>query len=456
MSVVSAASPDTAGPSGFATSAAALSESRGWLLALFVAAHVPLSIVLEASPAIATLHALGTLALGLTFLRDQHAERMVYVAAYATAMELCWRGAGAAVFWEYGKYSTSLLLVLAMIRFGKVGRVRKMPLMISFLMLPSILVLPNFNRQEIAFNLSGPVALGLASCFFTAVRFERAHLRNLLMVMMGPIVGLATLSARSSLNTDLTMIVAGSKATTGGIGPNQVSTMLGLGALLAFLLSFLWQERRWLRWACLATLVWLGVQCLLSFSRGGLWSALGAVLVAGAFLLRGRRSRGWLMVSAVLLSLLLNYAVFPLLNQVTAGRLQDRFSDTGLTGRDKIILADLDAFRERPGLGVGPGQSKYYHALTFGLASAHTEYSRLLAEHGSLGLAAIGIMFFMTLQRGLSRRPAQAKAVALSMTAWALLTMFHSAMRLSAVGFIFGLAGAWFSLAQPSEEAGSE
>ena len=43
----------------------------------------------------------------------------------------------------------------------------------------------------------------------------------------------------------------------------------------------------------------------------------------------------------------------------------------------------------------------------------------------------------------------------MSLTAWALLTMSHAAMRLAAPGFIFGLAAATFVLDPPGDPSSS-
>ena len=52
------------------------------------------------------------------------------------------------------------------------------------------------------------------------------------------------------------------------------------------------------------------------------------------------------------------------------------------------MYADLFIFVNNPIFGVGPGIG-YYERLNHGLSqrvSAHTEYSRLLAEHGIAGI----------------------------------------------------------------------
>ena len=116
-------------------------------------------------------------------------------------------------------------------------------------------------------------------------------------------------------------------------------------------------------------------------------------------MLRDRRFRGAVVVRVILIAVIAVYFAIPLLNTVTNSGFQDRFTDTHLTGRDKIIEADVMAFKENPIFGVGPGQSKEYHVRTFSRASTHTEYSRLIAEHGSFGLAALVLLGWMSFQR---------------------------------------------------------
>jgi hypothetical protein len=64
----------------------------------------------------------------------------------------------------------------------------------------------------------------------------------------------------------------------------------------------------------------------------------------------------------------------------------------------------------------------------------------LLAEHGSLGLAALLILF--VLAGRLLTRPQRpfAKGFTVAAVTYALLFLFHSAMRLAAPAYLFGLA----------------
>ena len=142
------------------------------------------------------------------------------------------------------------------------------------------------------------------------------------------------------------------------------------------------------------------------------------------------------------MALVFQFAIVPATDSVTGGMVSQRFSEADLTGREKIMKADWQIFLENPLFGVGPGQSYEAHALTFRPSSAHTEFTRLLAEHGVFGMAAIGILVWLTLSWWRRDAPALSTSLSMGFAAWALLTMAHSAMRLVAPAYCFGLAAA--------------
>lgn len=413
---------------------------------LFVLAHIPLALVLKNVPLLATGHALLALAVGLLFLRrDQGPERVVYVAAYITGCELLWRASHAAVFWEFGKYSVSMLLGLALIRHGLLREASRRPLYAFLFLLPSLTVLTSFDREAIAFNLSGPFSLAVCAMFFSTVKLGPAELRKVLAAIIAPIAGMATLSTVSSLEADLTQLVIGGKATTAGLGPNQVSSVLGLGITAAVLSYFFWPQRR-IRQAILLLALWFMIQGILSLSRGGLWTAVGAIAVASFYLLRSREARGRFFLVAAAIWVVSQFFLLPWVDDRTGGIVRARFSSADLTGRDQIMKADVMAFRDHPLLGLGPGESRFYHTRTFRVSATHTEYTRLLAEHGAFGLASLLIYVSLGLKRWRRRDSHLERAVGLACMAWAALFLIHAAMRLVAPAFLFGLGCAGLEL----------
>jgi hypothetical protein len=76
--------------------------------------------------------------------------------------------------------------------------------------------------------------------------------------------------------------------------------------------------------------------------------------------------------------------------------------------------------------------------------AAHTEYSRLLAEHGLLGLMALLLLGLMFLQAFRRAPTPYAKGLTLAFMVWALAEMCHAAMRIAAISFLFALPFAQF------------
>nr|MDQ3819684.1 hypothetical protein [Acidobacteriota bacterium] len=210
------------------------------VLAFFLA-HIPLALSMHAFTWVATLHALATLLAGLIWIAlRQHEERAAYVAAYITGAEVLWRMNHANVFWEYGKYASVVILVFGMLRAGRL-RPSFLPILYFALLLPSILLTADYlgldeARKQLSFNLSGPFALMIAVIFFSGLKFQQQQLHRLLMIMVGPIVGILTLSVFKLSTVSALNFSAGSSnfAGSGGFGPNQVSAVLSMGALMCF------------------------------------------------------------------------------------------------------------------------------------------------------------------------------------------------------------------------------
>lgn len=412
---------------------------------LYLIGHVLLGPALKASPLLATGHALATLALGLFWLGVSRTPfKVLLVVAYISGGEVLWRGAKASVFWEYGKYAVTLLGGLALLRYYLLPRAQKLPLVYFALLLPAIAALPELDRGQISFNLSGPLALAVLTALFSTQQLDLRQFKLICLAIIGPALSMVVVATSSTLTTEgLEFVGSSNRIASGGIGPNQVSSTLSLAALMALIYLFLDRRERFLSLLIAACGLWLAAQSALTFSRGGLATTFGALAVGIVLLLRDRQSRNAVLLRAILIGLIGVYLMFPALNAFTGGALAKRFSDPSLTGRERLIKADLMAFAENPLFGAGPGQAKIYHARTFGFKSTHTEYTRLLAEHGTLGLISLILLGVMVVQR--LRRRASLLSIALSMTftTWALLFLVHAAMRLAAPSVLFALGAAW-------------
>jgi O-antigen ligase len=441
MKLASSRDPALAG-SGRAAAPAVRDRTQLWLL-VFVLLHIPLGLAFRSSSLAATAHALATLALGMIFLMtDRRPARVIYVAAYITGAEVLWRAARADIFWETGKYAVGGLLLLALLKYGRGQKAARWPILYFVLLLPSILVMPSFDREEVAFSLAGPFALAVAVMLFSIVRIGLGGFKEIMVSLLAPAVALAAYVLRGiTTNGNILFLNSSNSRASGDFGPNQVAMILALGGLAAIYYALL--ERKHLyRYLFLGLCLWLLAQSALTFSRQGIWTTALALFVTGFYWLRDSRRKVGFVFASLVLGLLVYFLVFPFLDNYTGNALGARFANVDTTGRLEIIRADLVAFQEYPLFGVGPNQSRSYHALTFRLASAHTEYSRMLSEHGIFGLLALLVLLRAVLRRVTSKGEPLSKGVQLGLTAWALLYMAGSATRLVAPSFLFGLAAA--------------
>lgn len=406
---------------------------------LILVLHIPLALAMRSLPIIATGHAVGALLVGLYFVAtDVLPYRMLYACAYIVGSEVLWRMSGAGVFWEYGKYAVVLLCILGILKWRP--RMALLPMLYFVSLIPSMFLTvahsPNW-RSDVSFNLSGPLALATAVLLLRNLEMRRADLERLLLAAVVPLAATAVLVLVKTLGAGKIVFSSSNSnfATSGGFGPNQVSAALGLGALFCWLYVLAARPSPGFRWLILALGLGLLAQAALTFSRGGVLNFVVASVISLPFLISGTgRARSGVL--AVMLSLLLLYVFLPRLNDFTGGSLSKRYGSSDVTGRDVIAKDELQVWNENYLLGVGPGRSA---ERIFGGAAPHTEYTRLLAEHGLLGLFSLLMLVLMAARAFIRARSAYARGVVLAFVAWSLVEMGHSAMRLGAISLVFAL-----------------
>lgn len=416
----------------------------------FIAVHAPLALIIYRVPAVAALHALIAFSVGLWAALCWRPQRVASVGAYIVGAELLWRMSGAPIPWEFGKYAITVIFFTAMLRMGRSARWRVLPLLYFAALLPSIIVVlndPYVSRPDainmLSFNLSGPLSLFASAWFLSQVRFTSSDTRRLLTALIAPVVGIAAVTLMTTYTAShLSFTDESNFVTSGGFGPNQVSVILGLGAMASLFYTLDPDARQGARWCAFGTMLVLAMQSAMTFSRGGLYSAGGAILAASWYLLRDRTLRRRLLMLVIGGTILTSYFILPRLDSLTNGELLTRFSDTNPSHRGQIMLADLRIWSDHPVLGVGPGEAKAdRHTVT---AMSHTEYTRLLSEHGLLGLFAMAMLAAICMEQVRRRQNARGKALAMALLAWSLLSMMHVDMRVAALGFVFGLGNAGF------------
>ena len=182
-------------------------------------------------------------------------------------------------------------------------------------------------------------------------------------------------------------------------------------------------------------------QSVLTFSRGGMYNALGATIAVMLFRLGDLRHSLKQLAPVVALGIIFLLLVFPFLDEFTGGALQSRFENTGTTGRTEIVEADIQIFSNNPILGAGVGEAKQMREAYFGRAvGAHTEFARTIAEQGLFGIFAIITLLTGLIGRLATERSNLTKALAAGAVVWSALFMLNAGMRLAAPSFMWGLS----------------
>ena len=387
--------------------------------------------------------------------KDKYHQAAIF-AGYLVGMEIVLRMTSANVFWEFGKYGVILFLITGII--SKQTKKLRLPflMLIYFLsLLPSIVLIPypSFNewRQIISFNLSGPVTLFISVLYFRGKSINHADVILILRAIALPILTLSTiLIFRLPTMEELTFSSEANYQFSGGYGPNQVSSMLGVLIVLIGLSKinqYSLFNNQILDYSILGLCI---IHALLTFSRGGVMVALASLAFPWIISIKQNKSVKKIYRYNMLILIIIVISLWNIAADITGGIMSERykttlqFNEQGIIGgssRVEIMLTDIEIFLDNYILGVGPGMGKYLRIkYTYGkIVSAHSEFTRILAEHGIVGLLGIASLGFFTYKEYI-KRISISKVFFICFILVSTLTMSHSAMRLAMPGFLFGLA----------------
>lgn len=439
------AADQTAGSSG-RTSTQAFGLT---LIVAYLAVHLLIGVAGLQSRSVATLHAVVFAIVFIGHLIwSSRLDRIVALTVYGALCDGYWRMTKSGAPWEFPKYVLAAGALAVLLRFARPWRGVGAPLVLLSCLLPGIVrVMMSMglapSREVISSTEMGLLSLGLAALAFRQVVASESDAWNLLWVMLGPVVAALGVTTWSTLTSpDIKFTDESNFAVTGGFGPNQISSLLGLGILLCGLLAF--QRRGSIYLAVQATLgLWLTWAVFLTFSRGGMYSLVvsGAAMLLVGIGTRGSRLRSIVVLVVGVIGLLVMFASA---NDFSGNWLESRYNDgttsSSTAGRTNLAEMDLKVFGDHPLAGVGTGQSpKHHQGGNLTGAAAHTEYTRLVAEHGLPGLVVVVSLAVMTVAGFRANLSRWNRLLVAGAGVWALSTMLHASTRLAAVGLIFAL-----------------
>ena len=393
-------------------------------------------------------------------------NEVLLAAAYIVGSEVFLRMTGGNPLYEISKYGVMVFMLLGMYYSGfSKGAV---PYWIFLLLLvPSVVIsafVLNFDtviRKTVAFNISGPVCLGLASLYTFRRKITLEEINKIILSMGLPII---TCMVYLTLFTpNIQDVVTGTESnfqTSGGYGPNQVATILGLGMFIFFSRIILDSKTKFQTLINIVIALNVTYRGMLTFSRGGMITGFLMIVLLLIFLYFKSNIGGKLKLNYIIV--LLTFAIlgtWTYTSLQTGGLIEKRYSNqdasgrnkkSQFTGREDVAQNELNLFLKNPIFGVGVGKGAEIREAETGIkVLSHDEITRMLAEHGTLGILGLLILFFTPLILYFENN---FNMFLLCFVAFWFLTINHAAMRTAAPAFVYSLSLLNVQLAYPKRE----
>lgn len=429
--------------------------------------HVVLGITTRYIPQITASYFLLIVIIGCIDIvrsKDNSSVTALYL-FYVVSFEIIYRTGKFYFFWDLGKYSCILLAVSGLLVKRRPSKLTLPFLFFTILLIPGIivsLIYGNSNvtylRELITYHISGPIALGIMGMYFYKRKLLQRQIQSILKLAILPSVSIVIFLFLGPKISEIDFISTSNYETSGGFGPNQVSTMIGWGVLLLIYALLTKNALTINRLTDIGLLLLLIFRGLLTFSRGGMIASFTAS-IASLFIVfflspSYRKNFGKIGIRLVFAICILIPVVF-FVNKLTGDFLFYRYQGkttneviTGqisnqafLSGRGEILSSELKAFSEYPFWGLGVGRGTIYREEIYGESySSHTEQTRLLGEHGLIGIIILFVYFIYLPIAFIKRlKYGENKHWSIQLYLLAMLTMFHASMRLAMPALAFAV-----------------
>lgn len=380
----------------------------------------------------------------LKALRKQKAFLFLLLFFYLISFELLDRMAKTSPYLPY-ELSKYLLVLLGLLGGGVLGFKKVKGVLLVILIFPGIFY--DLSNQvvwsDIINTFFAPLSIGIGLTFFSRMEISSNELNQILKILwLTCLSSLVFTIIKTPDFEDISFSLKAQSETTGGHASNQVSTILGLGVFLSFFSIY-----RRLKFSGFVFLDFIIMflfvfQGLLTFSRGGMIVGVLAIII---LLYQKIRKNLVTSLGIVLASGILLFGTFKLADSITGGLLllrykgetagtlagnKEKTTDVLTSGRIGIFNGDIEVWLSSPIVGVGCGASSYLRDNESGVkVSSHIEFSRLLAEHGILGLFYFLILLLVVWETLKKVKDPQMRAIISAIIFIAIATSFHAAMR---------------------------
>ena len=418
--------------------------------------HVFVGVLGFLVPFTAKIYGYSIFIFGIYYIikKQNRNNEALIAAAYVVGSEVFLRMTGGNPLYEISKYGVMIFILIGMYYSGFSKGAA--PYWIFLLLLvPSVVIstfVLNFDsdiRKTIAFNISGPVCLGLASLYTFRRKILLAEINQILLSMGLPILSCMVYLTLYTPNVrDVVTSTQSNFETSGGYGPNQVATVLGLGMFIFFSRVILDSKTKFQIVINLIIALNITYRGMLTFSRGGMITGFLMIVLLLLFLYFKSNFGGRVKLNYIIVLLVFAmFATWTYTSFQTGGLINKRYAnqdaagrvkESQFTGREDVAQDEINTFLKNPIFGVGVGKGAEVREDETGIkVLSHDEITRMLAEHGSLGIVALLILFFTPLVLYLENK---FNMFLLCFVAFWFLTINHAAMRTAAPAFVYSLS----------------
>lgn len=431
-----------------------LNKDKNYLALIIV--HIIIGVLIFYFPVLSQVYGYLMLIVGIFLvIKSQNKKNEVlYICSYIVGSEVFLRMTYGNPSHEFAKYCVVFFLFIGILYSGFSKSALPYWLFLVIL-IPGIIIANesiDFNvdfRKKIAFNLSGPICLGIASIYTFGKRVSVREIGNMLLFLGMPIVSTAVFVTLFAPNIkDVLRGTGSNEMLSGGFGPNQVATIFGLGMFIFFTRSLLYSRTKIIFFTNLLLTFYISYRGFLTFSRGGMMTGFGMIGIFMFFIYFYSKNTGkfklnyLIVILTVVMSVTWVYTSIQtdgLINKRYAGKnaqgveKEDKFS-----GRGELAGDEIEMFLDHPYFGIGVGKGTEIRSEKNGyLTASHDEITRMLAEHGALGILGLMILFVTPLLYFLGNK--QNIYLFCFITFW-FLTINHAAMRTASPAFIYALS----------------
>lgn len=418
--------------------------------------HAVLGLVIYLFPFVAKIYGYAIFIGGVYYvIKTQNKKNeALMVAAYVVGSEVFLRMTGGNPLYEIAKYGVMVFVFLGMY-FSGFSKSATPYWIFLLLLVPSIVLTTfvlNFEtnlKNSIAFNISGPVCLGVASIYTYRKKISLNEMNTIILSMGLPIVScMVYLTFYTPRLQDVVTSTQSNFETSGGFGPNQVATVFGLGMFVFFSRTILESRTKFMLVVNLLLAIAMSYRGIVTFSRGGMITGFLMILLLLFFLYSKSNNAGKVKLNYVMALITMalvttwGYTSFQ-----TGGLIDKRYAnqdargrekESKFTGREDLALNEINSFLNNPVFGVGVGKGVEVRKAETGDGTlSHDEITRMLAEHGSLGIMALLILIFTPLVLYIENK---FNMFLLCFVAFWFLTINHTAMRTAAPAFVYSLS----------------